>query len=39
MDTSPREFLETLFRTAVAAAHPASWLAPHLSPPPAGKGR
>jgi glycerate 2-kinase len=39
MNPSPREFLETLFRTAVAAAHPASCLTPHLPPPPGGKGR
>ena len=31
----PRAFLETLFNTAVAAAHPASCLPPHLPPPPA----
>ena len=31
----PRAFLEGLFRTAVAAAHPASCLPPHLPPPPA----
>ena len=30
-----RTFLEELFRTAVAAAHPATCLAPHLPPPPA----
>jgi len=29
-----RAFLEELFRTAVAAAHPATCLAPHLPPPP-----
>jgi len=33
MDSS-RTFLEGLFRTAVAAAHPASCLAAHLPPPP-----
>src|SRR5262249_7790455 len=31
-----RAFLEDLFRTAVAAAHPATCLAPHLPSPPAG---
>jgi glycerate 2-kinase len=31
-----RPFLEELFRTAVAAAHPATCLAPHLPSPPAG---
>lgn len=35
---SPRVFLEELFRTAVAAAHPATCLPPHLPPPP-GSGR
>jgi hydroxypyruvate reductase len=30
-----RAFLEELFRTAVAAAHPATCLAPHLPAPPA----
>jgi hydroxypyruvate reductase len=30
-----RAFLEDLFRTAVAAAHPATCLAPHLPAPPA----
>ena len=34
MTASPRAFLEGLFRTAVAAAHPASWLLAHLPPPP-----
>jgi glycerate 2-kinase len=34
----PRAFLEELYRTAVAAAHPASCLPPHLpAPPPAGR--
>jgi glycerate 2-kinase len=33
---SARAFLEELFRTAVAAAHPATCLAPHLPAPPAG---
>jgi hydroxypyruvate reductase len=32
-----RTFLEALFRTAVAAAHPASFLHAHLPPPPAGR--
>ena len=32
---SPRAFLEDLFRSAVAAAHPASCLPAHLPPPPA----
>jgi glycerate 2-kinase len=32
--TSPRAFLETLFRTAVAAAHPAACLPPLLPAPP-----
>jgi hydroxypyruvate reductase len=31
----PRTFLEDLFRTALAAAHPASCLPAHLPPPPA----
>jgi hydroxypyruvate reductase len=31
-----RPFLEDLFRTAVAAAHPATCLVPHLPAPPAG---
>jgi glycerate 2-kinase len=35
---SRREFLETLFKTAIAAAHPASCLPPHLpAPPPRGR--
>src|SRR5216684_6719427 len=33
--SSPRAFLEGLFRTAVAAAHPASCLPAHLPAPPA----
>src|SRR5712691_3346535 len=38
LTTSPRAFLEGLFRTAVAAAHPASSLQPHLpAPPPSGR--
>jgi glycerate 2-kinase len=32
--TGPRAFLEQLFRTAVAAAHPAACLPPHLPEPP-----
>jgi glycerate 2-kinase len=35
---TPRAFLEDLFNTAVAAAHPATCLPPHLPAPPA-KGR
>ena len=35
MTSSPRAFLEGLYRTAVAAAHPASCLPVHLPPPPA----
>ena len=34
--TSARTLLERLFRTAVAAAHPAACLPPHLPQPPAG---
>src|SRR5215831_2186678 len=34
MSPSPRDFLEGLFRTAVAAAHPATSLAKHLPAPP-----
>ncbi len=37
MIDSPRAFLEKLFRTAIAAAHPASCLAGHLPPPPRGQ--
>jgi hydroxypyruvate reductase len=33
--TQSRAFLEKLYRTAVAAAHPAACLPPHLPPPPA----
>jgi hydroxypyruvate reductase len=36
--TSPRAFLESLYRTAVAAAHPANCLRAHLPTPPA-RGR
>ena len=32
-----RPFLADLFRTAVAAAHPASCLPPLLPPPPSGR--
>ena len=35
---TPRAFLEDLFNTAVAAAHPATCLPPHLPAPPS-KGR
>ena len=38
MTTQNRDFLETLFRTAVAAAHPSACLPPHLPEPPA-RGR
>lgn len=34
MSNSPREFLNTLFRTAIAAAHPAHCLTAHLPAPP-----
>jgi len=34
LTASPRAFLEGLFRTAVAAAHPATCLRPHLPDPP-----
>jgi hydroxypyruvate reductase len=37
MIESPRAFLEQLFRTAVAAAHPGTCLVPHLPPPPRGR--
>jgi glycerate 2-kinase len=37
IDSPLRAFLADLFRTAVAAAHPASCLPPHLPAPPAGK--
>ena len=38
LTTSPRAFLERLFHTAVAAAHPASCLPAHLPPaPPSGR--
>src|SRR5260370_24969606 len=35
MTAAARDFLQSLFRTAVAASHPASCLRPHLPPPPA----
>jgi hydroxypyruvate reductase len=34
---TPRRFLEKLFETAVAAAHPAACLTPHLPSPPPGR--
>ncbi len=37
MIDSPRAFLEKLFRTAVAAAHPAGCIAAHLPPLPRGQ--
>ena len=38
LTASPRALLEGLFHTAVAAAHPASCLPPHLpAPPPSGR--
>ena len=37
MNRNLRPFLADLFRTAVAAAHPATFLPPLLPPPPAGK--
>ena len=38
MTTQSRELLETLFRSAVAAAHPSRCLPPHLpNPPPHGR--
>ena len=37
MTASPRAFLEGLFRTAVAAAHPEGCLRPHLPAPPSGR--
>ena len=38
MDSPQRALLEALYRAAVAAAHPANCLPPHLPPPPA-RGR
>jgi hydroxypyruvate reductase len=35
--SSPREFLEHLYRTVVEAAHPARCLPAHLPPPPRGR--
>ncbi|MGE0062243.1 MAG: DUF4147 domain-containing protein, partial [Xanthobacteraceae bacterium] len=35
--THTRTFLERLFRTATAAAHPSTCLQSHLPPPPSGK--
>jgi hydroxypyruvate reductase len=35
--TDASAFLESLFHTAVRAAHPAACLPPHLPPPPAGR--
>jgi glycerate 2-kinase len=37
MDGAARTFLEQLFRTAVAAAHPAACLRAYLPPPPPGR--
>ncbi len=37
MSTAQRTFLEGLFRTAVAAAHPSTCLPPLLPPPPNGR--
>ncbi len=38
MSTSARDLLESLFRSAVGAAHPAAVLPPHLpAPPPRGR--
>ena len=37
MKPTPRAFLEELFLAAVAAAHPAGCLTPHLPPPPSGR--
>jgi glycerate 2-kinase len=37
MDGAARAFLERLFRTAVAAAHPAACLRGYLPPPPTGR--
>ncbi len=37
MTASSRAFLEGLFRTAVAAAHPEGCLRPHLPAPPSGR--
>ena len=38
MAASPaRDFLQRLFRTAIAAAHPGTCLPPHLPKPPRGR--
>ena len=37
MDLLPREFLQHLFRTAIAAAHPATSLPEFLPPPASGR--
>jgi glycerate 2-kinase len=37
MDGAARAFLERLFRTAVAAAHPDAYLRAYLPPPPTGR--
>jgi glycerate 2-kinase len=37
MDDGARAFLEQLFRTAVAAAHPGTCLRAYLPPPPSGR--
>jgi len=37
MIASPRDFLERLYRSVVAAAHPAHCLPAHLPPPPPGR--
>ncbi|HET7679514.1 MAG TPA: glycerate kinase [Xanthobacteraceae bacterium] len=37
MDEAARAFLERLFRTTVAAAHPAACLRAYLPPPPTGR--
>src|SRR3954468_10685401 len=37
MDDGTRAFLEQLFRTAVAAAHPGACLRAYLPPPPSGR--
>jgi glycerate 2-kinase len=39
MDASARQLLESLYRTAVAAAHPSRCLPPHLPDPPTDDGR
>ncbi|WP_339716120.1 DUF4147 domain-containing protein, partial [uncultured Sneathiella sp.] len=37
MRQEPKDFLDTLFKAAVAAADPLSTLADHLPPPPKGR--